>query len=144
MAFPRSTEVAFTSAPLIGAPLGSLTVPIIDAVTSWPQAAAVSPSNAARTRRKAPLHSVLFITEPPTRFELPVSPQSTIKNGDMLYSTTHWTVKRKILKCSGSATALHPARQCIAVGGGARQHRPGKAVMKNGTDLPKSPYYFLD
>src|SRR5215475_12970989 len=113
--FPRSTEVAFTSAPLIGAPLGSLTLPIIEAVTSWPQAAAVSPSSAARTRRKAPLHSVLFITEPPTRFELPVFPTSTFKNGDMLYSTAQWTVKKKIVKCRESGIARQAADHCIAV-----------------------------
>jgi hypothetical protein len=37
-----------------------------------------------------------------------------------------------------------PGRQCIAVGGGEGHHRLEKKVMKNGTDLPTSPYYFLD
>src|SRR5437667_10435217 len=49
---PRSTSVAVTSAPVIGAPLGSVIVPTMDAVTSWPNAICVRPEKATSMEKK--------------------------------------------------------------------------------------------
>src|SRR5215469_15112175 len=48
---PRSTSRATTSAPLMGAPPASTTVPVIAAVTFWPKANCAPPTSASEIIR---------------------------------------------------------------------------------------------
>src|SRR5437868_4531997 len=59
---PRSVSVAVTFAPLIGAPLGSVTVPTMAAVTSWLQAGCRTLSTPTST---TPILINFFIADPP-------------------------------------------------------------------------------
>src|SRR5215831_4925961 len=52
---PRSTSRATTSAPLMGDPPGSTTVPVIAAVTFWPDANCAPPSSASEITRHRPI-----------------------------------------------------------------------------------------
>src|ERR1700752_4509465 len=82
---PRAVSVAVTFAPLIGAPLGSSTVPTIAAVTSWLHATCEVQARVSTTKSKQKNASDgLLITEP------------SIPDGLMLYSRTQFIVKRKM------------------------------------------------
>src|SRR5712691_9289836 len=83
----RAVSVAVTFAPLIGAPLGSETVPTIAAVTSWLHANCDVPARVSTTKSKQKnAIDGLLITEP------------SIPDGVMLYSRTQFIVKRKIVE----------------------------------------------
>ncbi len=63
---PRSTSVATTAAPLIGAPLGSNTVPTMLAVTSWLHMngdAVISNTTARKTDSAMVSDFIIFITD---------------------------------------------------------------------------------
>src|SRR5579864_3547292 len=59
---PRSVSVATTVAPLIGAPLGSTTVPTMAAVTSWQLAGVRFPPTNTRANRARSTKVSFFIT----------------------------------------------------------------------------------
>src|SRR6266576_3249939 len=82
---PRAVSVAVTFAPLIGAPLGSATVPTIAAVTSWLHANCDVPARVSTTKSKQKnAIDGLLITEP------------SIPRWCMLYSRMQFIVKRKM------------------------------------------------
>src|SRR5437899_8230908 len=82
---PRAVSAAVTFAPLIGAPLGSATVPTIAAVTSWLHATCEAPARVSTTKSKQrSATDGLLITEP------------SIPDGDMPYSRTQFIVKKRI------------------------------------------------
>src|SRR5512140_3353520 len=84
---PRSVSVAVTFAPLIGAPLGSATVPTIAAVTSWLHANCEVPARLSTTKSEQKNASDgLLITDP------------SIPRWGMLYSRMRHIVKKKMLR----------------------------------------------
>src|SRR3954463_165160 len=89
---PRAVSVAVTFAPLIGAPLGSATVPTIAAVTSWLHANCEVPAtpSTSKSEQKNAIDGLLM-TEP-------TIPRRTKNDGVMLYSRTQPDVKIKMLK----------------------------------------------
>src|SRR5262249_51822578 len=77
---PRSVSPAVTFAPLIGAPLGSVTVPTIAAVTSLLHAGVSQQTCAARAMHRNLPSQFRFITKPP-HAEVAVHPAPQIENG---------------------------------------------------------------
>src|SRR5438093_7551577 len=97
---PRSVSVAVTLAPLIGAPLGSTTVPTIAAVISWADSGARLPTIATNSRRTTAKLIDRCITEPPGSACEPFPHDRTVvtePSGIMLYSKAAQTVKKKIM-----------------------------------------------
>src|SRR6266446_5502567 len=70
---PRSVSLAVTVAPTTAAPLGSVTVPVIDAVTSCPHAgfAVHSSATSARKTRPNPKDCIFLMLIPPIRSRQP-------------------------------------------------------------------------
>ena len=71
---PRSVSRAVTTAPLIGAPLESVTVPTMPAVTSWPIAGVIIATIPMSARKTKNPHAVFFIARllrasPPRRYK---------------------------------------------------------------------------
>ncbi len=62
---PRSVSRAVTTAPLTGAPLESVTVPTMPAVTSWPNAGVRVPTIPMSARKTRTPHATVFIAQPP-------------------------------------------------------------------------------
>src|SRR5438105_8906318 len=63
---PRSTDLAVIVAPETMAPVPSVTVPVMVAVTSWARVAFALPSSATTTNNNPnPTQYTFFITNPP-------------------------------------------------------------------------------
>src|SRR5436189_6391746 len=85
---PRSWDVAVTLAPATAAPLGSVTVPVIEAVTSWAQAHCKVPITATNERNKQKSVADGRLIK--------ASSNLSTNSGVMLYSGSQFIVKKKM------------------------------------------------